>query len=140
MNSQLFLILIIILVLLMIHRSSNNIPRLQEPFTDMAAMAAMGALGTIDPTLAPAQPLPAQPLGQRVAVPADANGRVWGYGPRNSRTGCPVGNPSFRCRADGVWLEPIFDREWIWYFDPETNRYFHRNEITATGTRAPPPI
>jgi hypothetical protein len=90
--------------------------------------------------LAPAQLLPAQPPGQRVAVPADANGRVWGYGPRNSRTGCPVGNPSFRCRADGVWLEPIFDREWIWYFDPETNRYFHRNEITATGTRAPPPI
>jgi hypothetical protein len=89
------------------------------------------------PPLAPGQPLPAQPPGQRVAVPADAKGRVWGFGPRNSRTGCPVNIRGFRCRADGVWLEPVFDGEWVWHFDQETNRYYHRNAITATGTPAP---
>jgi len=91
------------------------------------------------PPLAPAQQIPAQPPGQRVAVPADANGRVWGYGPRNSRTGCPVNISGFRCREDGVWLEPAFDGEWIWYFDQETNRYFHRNEMNNRRELAPQP-
>ncbi len=122
---------------------SKNMPiigsRTQQSMM-MPTTTTMLPITTMRPTpLAPEELLPAQPPGQRVAVPTDKNGRVWGYGPRSGRTGCPVDITGFSCRADGVWLEPAFDGEWVWYFDVATNRYFHRNEITATRERAPKP-
>ncbi len=59
-----------------------------------------------------------------------SDGRVYGGKPKGA--GCPVGIQGFNCRHDGIWLEPVWDGDFIWYWDKELEKYYHKNERTNT--------